>query len=191
MGNVNYAVCGEAEKQLAECRRELAEAKLWIENAVRKCAERNCSGRDQAIAEIMAELAKARAEIVSRKAPPVMPPMWSPAADPSREEMIDNLYQEIAYLRESQAADMAMIAQLTKELAEARLQHDDVAIAAASAWFALEDGLDPYEVDLNHEGIPIGQVWERSGFRNAAIGILRAIDAERAALKAARESFNG
>jgi hypothetical protein len=40
----------------------LAEARLWIETAVRKCAERNCSGRDQAIAELRQELAEARAK---------------------------------------------------------------------------------------------------------------------------------
>jgi len=52
--------------------------------------------------------------------PPTMPPMWSPACDPERQEMINNLYQEIAYLRESQASDMAMIAQLKHELDVAR-----------------------------------------------------------------------
>jgi hypothetical protein len=33
MGNVSYSVCGEAEKQLAECQRELAELRLEVVQA--------------------------------------------------------------------------------------------------------------------------------------------------------------
>ncbi len=60
-----------------------------------------------------------------------------------------------------------------------KLQHNDRAIAAASAWLAAEDGVeDPYEMEYDHEGCPIGLIFERPGYRAAAIGILTAIEAD-------------